>query len=558
MPCFANVKVLKTSLRTYLKLGFPSMQTLPSCSYSSTWKPHLPGATHEPQPPPSPSPPVSVDIFTSGTNRGSRKWGSYSPGDLTFYSLIENYASSFDFVSLEKVLDQMKREKRVFIEKNFIVMFKAYGKAHLPEKAVDLFRRMEVEFQCKKTVKSLNSVLNVIIQDGLFNRALEFYSDVDASTSLNIQPNVLTFNLIIKALCKLGLVDKAIEAFREMPPRGCAPDTYTYSTLMDGLCKEGRIDEAILLLDEMQIEERGHRGNEHIYSSLISGLFKEGKSEEAMRLWKEMVEKGCQPNTIVYSALIDGLCRVGKPDEARKLLVEMKNKGYLPNSFTYSSLMKGFFNIGDSHNAILVWKEMTASNSNHNEVSYSILINGLCKDGKLMEALMAWKQMLSRGIKLDVIAYSSMIHGFCNAQLVEQGLKLFHQMLCQPETQPDVVTYNILFHALCMQNSISRAIDVLNIMLDQGCDPDYITCDIFLRALRERVNPPQDGAEFLDELVVRLIKRQKVVGASKTIEVMLQKFLLPKGSTWATVVKHLCKPKKVRETIRECWSKLCH
>jgi pentatricopeptide repeat protein len=166
--------------------------------------------------------------------------------------------------------------------------------------------------------------------------------------------------------------------------------------------------------------------------------------------------------------------------------------------------------------------------------------------------------MLSRGIKLDVVAYSSMIHGFCNAQLLEQGMKLFHQMLChEPKLQPDVVTYNILLNAFCMKNSVSRAIDILNTMLDHGCDPDFITCDIFLKTLRDNMDPPQDGREFLDELVVRLIKRQRIVGASNIIEVMLKKFLLPKPSTWALAVQQICKPMKVRKTISECWSRLC-
>ncbi|KAK2423708.1 putative flavin-containing monooxygenase [Trifolium repens] len=197
----------------------------------------------------------------------------------------------------------------------------------------------------------------------------------------------------------------------------------------------------------------------------------------------------------------------------------MKKKGHLPNSFTYSSLMWGYFEAGDSHKAILIWKEMADNNCNHHEVCYSILINGLCKNGKLKEALMLWKQMLSRGIKLDVVAYSSMIHGFCNAQLVEQGMKLFDQMLChEPKLQPDVVTYNILLNAFCMKNSVSRAIDILNTMLDHGCDPGFITCDIFLKTLRDNIDPPQDGREFLDELVVRLIKRQRIVGASNIIE----------------------------------------
>ncbi|KAF5944666.1 hypothetical protein HYC85_018743 [Camellia sinensis] len=69
-------------------------------------------------------------------------------------------------------------------------------------------------------------------------------------------------------------------------------------------------------------------------------------------------------------------------------------------------------------------------------------------------------------------------------------------------------------------------------MLDQGCDPDLVTCNIFLKALKEKLNPPQDGSLFLDELVLRLYKRQRIVAASKIVGVMLQKLFPLKASTW--------------------------
>lgn len=72
--------------------------------------------------------------------------GSYKLGDSTFYSLIENYANLCDFKSLEKVLNRMRLENGVFMERSFVLMFKAYGKAHLPKKAIELFDRMSNEF----------------------------------------------------------------------------------------------------------------------------------------------------------------------------------------------------------------------------------------------------------------------------------------------------------------------------------------------------------------------------------------------------------------------------
>nr|GMD99711.1 pentatricopeptide repeat-containing protein At4g20090 [Ipomoea batatas] len=541
-------------------------------------------------------PPIADKLF-----KLAPKSGSYKQGDSTFYSLIENYANSGDFGSLEKVFDRMKREKRVFVEKSFILVFRAYGKARLPDKAVELFERMVDEFQCRRTVRPFNSVLNVIIQAGLHHRALKFIPMLLNVDRRGVEPNVLTFNLIVKAMCKVGMVDRAVQVFREMPEWECKrkPDVYTYCTSMDGLCKDDRIDEAVTLLDEMQIEgcfpipvtfnvlinglcKKGNLGraaklvenmflkgcvpnevtyntlihglclkgkldkaisllhrmvsNKHVpnditYGTIINGLVKqgravdgacicrameerghrakEGKSEEVLKLWNEMIEKGSKPNTIVYSALIDGLCRDGRPDEAQEILLQMIKMDCTPNAWTYSSLMKGFFKIGKSNEAILVWKDMVDQNILPNEVCYSVLIHGLCGDGKLKEAMMVWKQMITNGWNPDVVAYTSMIYGLCNAGSVEQGLKFFHEMLRkESNSQPDVVTYSTLFNALCKQDRISRAIDLLNNMLDQGCDPDLVTCNIFLTILNEKLSPPQSGGEFLDELVLRLHKRQ--------------------------------------------------
>jgi pentatricopeptide repeat protein len=66
---------------------------------------------------------------------------------------------------------------------------------------------------------------------------LEFYSNVVDSKNFNhVHPNGLSFNLVIKALCRLGLIDQAVEVFRGISVRNCVPDNYRYSTLMHGLC----------------------------------------------------------------------------------------------------------------------------------------------------------------------------------------------------------------------------------------------------------------------------------------------------------------------------------
>ncbi|KAJ0791730.1 putative tetratricopeptide-like helical domain superfamily [Helianthus annuus] len=209
-------------------------------------------------------PPIHQDIFKPG-----HKFGSFRVGDSTFYTLIENFAKAVDFSSLENVFIQMKHERRVFIEGNFILAFKAYNKANQAEKALDMFHKIWVEYRCTPIVRSFNSVINVVIQQGLYDKALDFYSCVIVQEK-RVSPNVLTYNLIIKLLCKLGWVDRAIETFREMPSKKCVPDVSTYCTLMDGLCKEDRIDEAVCLLDEMHVE--GYVPTAATFNVLINGF----------------------------------------------------------------------------------------------------------------------------------------------------------------------------------------------------------------------------------------------------------------------------------------------
>ncbi|KAL0321455.1 UNVERIFIED_CONTAM: Pentatricopeptide repeat-containing protein [Sesamum radiatum] len=377
----------------------------------------------------------------------------------------------------------MKRGKRAFLEKNFILIFRACGKANLPRKAIELFDRMVDEFQCKQTVKSFNSVLNVIIQQGLHHHALEFY-DYVINKKKNISPNVLTFNLMIKALCKSGWVSRAVDLFREMPILKCDPDVFTYCTLMDGLCKDNRIEDAVALLDEMQIE--GCSPTPATYNVLINGLCKKGDLARAAKLLDNMFLKGCTPNEVTYNTLIHGLCLKGKLDRAGRavdgvhVLMAMEERGYRANE--WERVIRQFF-----------YGKMAEKDCKDNEVCYSVLIHGLCKDGKLKDALMIWKHVLAKGLTPDTVAYSSMIHGLCNAGSIEQGLDLFNEMLCKASnSRPDVITFNILINALCRQNRISHAIDILNSMLDLGCDPDSVTCKIFLKTLKEKVDPPQD------------------------------------------------------------------
>ncbi|KAL5225814.1 hypothetical protein ABZP36_012453 [Zizania latifolia] len=95
--------------------------------------------------------------------------------------------------------------------------------------------------------------------------------------------------------------------------------------------------------------------------------------------------------------------------------------------------------------------------------------------------MMIWKHMLGRGCAPDTIAYTSMIKGLCVSGMVGGGLRLFYDMLARGDVEPDVISYNVLLDGLLVAKDLPQAMDLLNRMLDQQCDPDTVTCNVFSR-----------------------------------------------------------------------------
>lgn len=185
-----------------------------------------------------------------------------------------------------------------------------------------------------------------------------------------------------------------------------------------------------------------------------------------------------------------------------------------------------------------------------NAVSYSTLIHGLCEGGRLDEGMMAWRNMLAKGCSTDVVAYGAMIRGLCLGGRLDDGVRLFNDMLAREEPEPDAVIYNILFDGLLKGGKLTQAMDLLRSMLNRGCDPDEVTCNTFLR---EFGGDDKKVREFMEGLVVRLSKRERVEGAAGIVGVMLAKNVAPEPGTWAMVLGGVCNGRRVRRLIDKCW-----
>ena len=77
------------------------------------------------------------------------------------------------------------------------------------------------------------------------------YRLLDAMVEKGCEPDVISYNVILRELFKEGKRDEANDLFEDMPRRGCAPDVVSYRILFDGFCNGMQLKEAAFILDEM-------------------------------------------------------------------------------------------------------------------------------------------------------------------------------------------------------------------------------------------------------------------------------------------------------------------
>ena len=135
------------------------------------------------------------------------------------------------------------------------------------EEAEALFLQKQNEFP--PVIKSRNIILNGWCVMGSLREAKRFWNDIISS---KCKPDLFTHSIFINSLTmagKLGTavklfttmweqgcnpgckIPEALEIFGEMNVRGCLPDVVTYNSLIKHLCKIRRMEKVHELLREM-------------------------------------------------------------------------------------------------------------------------------------------------------------------------------------------------------------------------------------------------------------------------------------------------------------------
>ncbi|XP_022766926.1 putative pentatricopeptide repeat-containing protein At5g06400, mitochondrial [Durio zibethinus] len=190
----------------------------------------------------------------------------------------------------------------------------------------------------------------------------------------------LSYSLYIRALCRAGRLEEALEILDDVGTERSTLDQYVYGSLVHGLLGKGRLEQAMAKVDSMK--QAGMHPTVHVYTSLIVHFFKERQMESALGIFAKMEKEGCQPTIVTYSAMIRGYMNMGKVVDAWNVFRHMRLKGPKPDFKTYSMFIACLCEASRSEEAMQLLSEMRNSGIVPSTVNFRTVFFGLNREGK--------------------------------------------------------------------------------------------------------------------------------------------------------------------------------
>ncbi|KAG8656286.1 hypothetical protein MANES_04G115200v8 [Manihot esculenta] len=254
---------------------------------------------------------------------------------FAFEDTVSRLAGARRFDYIEHLLEHQKTLPQGRREGFIVRIIMLYGKAGMTKHAINTFYDMHL-YGCKRTIKSFNAALKVLTGTRDLGVIEAFLNE--ATQKLDIILDTFSVNIIIKAFCEIGILDRAYLVMVQMEKLGIRPDVITYTTLISAFYNNNRLEIGNGLWNLMRI---GISPDEVTYNLVIKGFCQAGYLEMAKRVYSALHAKGYKPNVKIYQTMIHYLCKGGEFDLAYTMCKDCMRRNWFLNVDTIYALLEG-------------------------------------------------------------------------------------------------------------------------------------------------------------------------------------------------------------------------
>ncbi|KAJ6725332.1 REPEAT-CONTAINING PROTEIN putative-RELATED [Salix viminalis] len=286
----------------------------------------------------------------------SSESSSFRSRNDIYFNTVKRLIKYNRLSKIHEILDHQKNFPDITNEAFTASLICLYGKAGMFDHARKLFDEMP-ELKCPRTVYSFNALFSACVDAGRFDEIKTFISDLRCE--LGITFDTVSYNIAIKAFCKMDDLESAQKVVDEMVQRAVEPNVITFNTL-------------------------------------LNGFYLNGKVADGERIWSRMVGMSIVPDIRSYNAKLNGLALEKRMKEAVEAAEEMKGKGLKLDVYSFNALIRGYINCEDLEEAKQWYVKMRQHNCVPDIVTFEHLIPFLCEKGDVGFAVEICEEIFER------------------------------------------------------------------------------------------------------------------------------------------------------------------
>jgi pentatricopeptide repeat protein len=374
-----------------------------------------------------------------------------------------------------------------------------------------------------------------------------------------LAPSLPNYNRLLALLCRADHPPiPVLLAHRLLLRMRAPPDAASYAALLDGYARAADPRAARKLLDEMP--GRGLLPTSLARSFLVKALLRDRDVDAAM----DLVDNGLWPRTnacrfqeeedqevtnAAFANLVQCLCVEGFFHVVFRIAEDMPR--HVPNEFAYAQMIDSLCRAGQHHGASRIVYIMRKRGVRPSTVSYNCIVHGLCtsqKPGGRLRAHQLAVEGASFGYLPREVTYRVLVEELCREKELTKAKDVL-QLMLQPRLGDDKVggvddesrtrIYNIFLGALRVIDNPSEQLTVLMSMLQAGCKPDVITMNTVIHGFA-KAGRPQEARRILDDMLSGKFCAPDVV----TFTTLISGYLEAGDHAMALAVLHTLMPRR--------------
>jgi pentatricopeptide repeat protein len=166
----------------------------------------------------------------------------------------------------------------------------------------ELLQEMLSDPECKPLVNAViyGTVLKGFSHKKRFDQVWSIYQEM---LELKLQFSIVTFNTILDACARSGEMTHIPALLESMEKQNIQPNLITYGIVIKGYCQENRLTEALQVWETM-LSTTKYQPDEIMYNTILDGCARKGLYERGMTLLAEMRTSGIRPTNFTLSVLV--------------------------------------------------------------------------------------------------------------------------------------------------------------------------------------------------------------------------------------------------------------